>query len=159
MAGVKGRIHVDYGTFFLIDDGIPLPESYSTMSGTSGLVLTSPGSTVIFTATHTGEVLIELDVRDSAPGTVDLTSWDEAVELSLVTGDAGEMVLAAGTALTGLPGNPDLTPSGPGSYRLLVQARGRTTTSRRPGIPEEYRLHIWPAPPAPEDIHKTAEAD
>ncbi|MFF5257648.1 hypothetical protein ACFY4C_01785 [Actinomadura viridis] len=59
---------------------------------------------------------------------------------------------------------PDLPPSaalGPGPYRVRAHARGRDTGRALRGtgeMVEDYLFQIWPAPPAPEIIHKQTDA-
>jgi hypothetical protein len=42
------------------------------------------------------------------------------------------------------------TPPWPGDYRVRVSARGRD----RPDGRENFRFHVWPAPTAPQTVHK-----
>lgn len=127
--------------------------------GANGLVGVSPGLAMVITGTQFGYVSVGVQAGESDPG-LDTGQWDEVVEVSLVSGPGGEglNVTSDGDASHEFLG---LTPPGAGSYRVRVHARGRDAGAERDvvsGRPvEEHLIQIWPAPAAPETIHKTTD--
>ena len=78
--------------------------------------------------------------------------WDEIVEVSW-TASIGYACLL-GENSHPYPSQPRAaTPPWPGTYRVRVFARGRDDG---PGFPS-YKVAVWPAPPAPEVVHKQSD--
>jgi hypothetical protein len=155
---VTKRLHVADGYYWIsVDPGqefvVPDP------GGANGLVGVAPGLAMVVTGTQFGNVSVGVQAGESDPG-LDIGQWDEVVEVSLVSGPDGE-----GLSVTS-DGDESheflhLTPPGAGSYRVRVHARGRDAGADRDvvsGRPvEEHLIHIWPAPEAPETVHKTTD--
>jgi hypothetical protein len=156
---VTTRLHVADG-YYWISAGDPGQEFVvPAPGGANGLVGVSPGLAMVSTGTQFGNVSIGVVAGESDPG-LDTGQWDEVVAVSLVSGPDGE-----GLSVTSDGDSAHefvhLTPPGAGSYRVRVHARGRhagaeaDVVSGRPV--EEHLVQIWPAPAAPEIIHKTSD--
>jgi hypothetical protein len=129
-----------------------------SVTGHNGLVdLVPPGGAAIFTGVYMGPVAVSVEARRSAPESVDLDGWDEVVEVSLAVPEGRLEPAAVGLDVE--DPFPILTLAGPGDYRIRVHARGRDTDVD--GVAEEpveqYRIAVWPAPPAPEIIHRQTD--
>jgi len=129
------------------------------VNGHNGLVdLAPPGGAIIFTGVHSGPVAVSVEARRSAPDGVDFNGWDEVVEVSLTVPD-GQLKPAAPMD-DGADPFPVLTLAGPGDYRIRIHARGRDTDfdGAVDEPVEQYRIVVWPAPPAPQTIHRQTDA-
>ena len=141
---------------FLLQDA----ERYGhPVNGHNGLVeLAPPGGAIIFTGVHSGPIAVSVEARRSAPDGVGVDGWDEVVEVSLSV-PQGQLKPAAPMDDVADP-FPILTLAGPGDYRIRIHARGRDTEID--GVVDEpveqYRIVVWPAPPAPEAIHRQTDA-
>ncbi|MDJ1134516.1 hypothetical protein [Streptomyces iconiensis] len=152
----SGLVSVEYRSFLLAEPGTSgrsAPEHYA-----NGLVFTTtPGETVILTGIASGDVTVNLEIRRQPPDTVDLDPWDEVVDHSLVAPIGEVRVLCVDDVP---PDFPVLSQQGPGSYRVRVHARGRDTAPD--GVTfepvEEYHLTVWPAPAAPDHVHKQTDS-
>ena len=117
----------------------------------NGLVDAIDGCAFVRTGIHTGLVTLTAEVWPDRPPPLDVTGWDEVVEINLPTSE-GAVQVATLFGEDVSPAFPLLTPQGPGTYRLRVFARGRDQnidgTAFEPT--EEYVVQIWPSPPAPE---------
>lgn len=154
---VTSTLHVSYHQYYLSDSSMDIAEVpwAKLFRGGNGLIAVTPGFAVVHTGTHTGHIQVTVDPRP-APPPLDLAAWQEVVEVSF-TSTTGQVWLieCEGPARTDL-GN--LTPAGPGSYRLRVHARGRDQAAALHIPPEqpldEYLIVSWPASPSPEHAHK-----
>jgi hypothetical protein len=150
-------LHVSYHQYYLSDPSVDLAQAPvdKLLRGGNGLIAVIPGLAVVQAGTHTGDIQVTVDAR-SAPPPLDLDTWQEVVEVSF-TSTTGQVWLVewAGPARTDL-GN--LTPAGPGSYRLRVHARGRDQAAAIPVPPEQpledHLIVSWPAAPSPERVYK-----
>jgi hypothetical protein len=149
---VSTRLHVADGQYWIWDPAgdLALPEKYD------GLIAATARLAVVRTGTHTGWVAVRAAVAGAAPD-LDTDGWDEVAEVSLSTtpDSPGLGVISDGTGPHELAA---LTPAGSGSYRVRVLARGRNDGAADvvAGAPvEEHLIQVWPAPPAPEAVHKT----
>ncbi|MGW6456009.1 hypothetical protein ACWF94_08780 [Streptomyces sp. NPDC055078] len=148
-------VQADHHAFWIVDTA-QLPGD--APQATNGLVtVTGRGAAVVITGIHTGAVSVTVDIRHAPPQTVGLAGWDEVVEVSLQSPD-GHLKVAS--PQDELPELPELTPSGPGTYRLRVHARGRDTfpdgTTEEPV--EDYLLMIWPqSEPTGETLLQTTD--
>lgn len=98
----------------------------------------------VFTGIHTGRVGVAVEVRTRPVTVVYAVGRIRVVGLF---GDLPEQL-------------PNLTPNGPGDDRVRVHARGRDTghASHTLAEPvEDYLILVWPAPAAPETIHKHSD--
>jgi hypothetical protein len=146
-------VWVDYAQYYLADELDDLGQALQRLSG-GGLVDAVPGLAAVYCGTHMGPVRVTVQVRPSAPP-LDLAGWEDVAELSF-TAPVGRTTIEewGGGVHRDLP---NLTPAGPGSYRLRLHGRGRDRgwEEDTPEEPvEEHLLAIWPAPPAPHAIHK-----
>lgn len=152
---VSDVVWLCYHQFAIVDGGGNLPSR--RVQRTNALVDVYEDAAVISTGIHTGVVNVTTEARLTPPPSVELDAWDEVVEVSveMTGGDARLAVLMAAV--------PDsygrLTLAGPGPYRLRAHARGRDVaidgTADEPF--EDYRLALWPAPPAAQVIHKETD--
>ena len=151
---VSTRLHVADGQYWIWDPAadLALPETYD------GLIAATAGLAIVRTGTQSGWVAVRIAVAGAAPG-LDADGWDEVAEVSLSAApdSPGLSVISDGTGPDELAA---LTPAGAGSYRVRVHARGRDAGAAADvveGAPvEEHLIQVWPAPPAPEAVHKTA---
>jgi hypothetical protein len=150
---VSTRLHVADGQYWIWDPAadLALPEAYD------GLIAATARLAVVRTGTHTGWVAVRVAVAGAAPG-LDADGWDEVAEVSLSAApdSPGLSVISDGSGPDELAA---LTPAGAGSYRVRVHARGQDDGAAADvvsGVPvEEHLIQVWPAPPAPEAVHKT----
>jgi hypothetical protein len=150
---VSTRLHVADGQYWILDPAadLALSETYD------GLIAATAGLAIVSTGTQSGWVAVRMAVVDAAP-VLDADGWDEVAEVSLsaVPDSPGLSVISDGTGPDELAA---LTPAGAGSYRVRVHARGRDTGAAADvvaGAPvEEHLIQVWPAPPAPQAVHKT----
>jgi hypothetical protein len=153
------RLHVEDGQYWISDNDPDREFVLPTPGGDSGLAGVSPGLAIVITGTQFGDVSVTVQAGESDPG-LDTGLWQEITEFSLASGPGGQ-----GLGITSGGQGPyefqRLTPPGAGNYRVRVHARGRDAGAGEDvveGEPvEEHFLQIWPAPPAPEIIHKTTD--
>ncbi|WP_405668955.1 hypothetical protein OG379_40355 (plasmid) [Streptomyces sp. NBC_01166] len=166
MTRASTRLEVSYGQYWIVGDVFDVTEWDYT--GFNGLIasLNAPGGlavagqfAVIMTGTETGGVFVTVDVRREPPADVDVSRWDDVVEVSLsLPGD--QPIITADGPDTGLP---DLTEAQPGPFRVRVHARGRDAGYERVMVysdeapVEEHLVIIWPATTAPEITHKLTD--
>jgi hypothetical protein len=149
---VTTEIWVNDAQYYLndLDDS---SQALGSLSG-SGLLVLLPGLAAVYCGTNLGPLRITVQVRQTAPP-LDLAAWEDVAEASFTAPNGQAMIEeAGGPAHQELP---NLTPAGPGAYRLRLHVRGRDQgwEEDTPEEPvEEHLLAIWPAPPAPEVIHK-----
>ncbi|MEU8542994.1 hypothetical protein AB0C52_23915 [Streptomyces sp. NPDC048717] len=122
----------------------------------NGLIAVTRDAASIRTGVREGTVLLDVRLVDTEP-TLNTDGWDETVDTTFTstTGFA-----RAGSYEHALDLN--LAHRGPGTYRLRLYAAGRDThpgaIRRRNAKPvEHYLLHVWPAPSAPETVHKATD--
>lgn len=108
----------------------------------NGLVVPVSDGVLVRTGTADGHVGLELRVAEDAPPDVETLGWDEVVEVSWTAPSGWAQFVGSGME-TG-------TPPWPGDYRVRVYARGRDQTDS----PEYFRFDVWPAPAAPQLVHK-----
>lgn len=140
--GTAGQAEVHESRFALTEG--PFPES-PTFAG-NGLAEVVSGGVAIRTGVNDGTVPVHVRVLKEPPENVDLTGWDEVVELSW-TAPKGFASIAGSDQLR------DLTPPWPGEYRLRVHAADRDD----PDADGRYQLWVWSAPTAPEIVHKRTD--
>jgi hypothetical protein len=153
-------LHVSYHQYYLSDSSVDIAEVPldELLRGGNGLIAVTTGFAVVHAGTHTGHIRVTVDPRP-APPPLDLAAWQEVVEVPF-TSTTGQVWLVewGGPARTDL-GN--LTPAGPGSYRLRAHARGRDQAATLHVPPEqpldEHLILSWPAPPSPEHTHKLTD--
>jgi hypothetical protein len=146
---------VSHHMFYLADpDTYPQPPLAPV---SNGLVVCQPSIAIVFVGTATGPVNVTVEPRSGPPAGEHVAEWDEVVEVSIWSA-AGQLQVTNPMAYPP-PSLPILTTTGPGHYRLRVHARGR---DRAPDLVaysphEDYLLVSWPAPDAPEVIHKQTD--
>lgn len=114
--------------------------------GRNGLVAATEDGVAVRTGVADGQVRVGVRVLADPPADLELTGWDEVVEISW-TAPAGGAVLS-GTA-TGR--DRWESPPWPGDYRVRVHATGRDDGE------DSYQLIMWQAPAAPEIVHRKAD--
>jgi hypothetical protein len=155
-----GSVRVRGHQFGLVEGPFPAGVDAEAAFSVNGLVAVVPGGAVIRTGRSDGPVRIRLrvlaepppDPDSPRPGGWDLRDWDEVVEVSWHA-DVGS---ASVVDPDGIPAAETLweqTPPWPGDHRLRVAARGRDDADHR----ESYELWVWPAPPAPELVHRRTD--
>lgn len=107
----------------------------------NGLVAAVPDGVVVRTGLAAGRVRVLTHVLTGPPAEVDLTGWDEVVEISWAA-PAGGAVLS---------GDGWESPPWPGDYRVRVHVTGRDDAE------DVFHLAMWRAPAAREVVHKKAD--
>ena len=159
MREISATLTVMEGQYWISDSDPRAELVVPDPGGASGLVGISPGLAIVITGTQFGDVSLTVQSDDSDPG-LDPRPWDEVVEVSVVSGAGGQglAILSDGQG----PGElQSLTPSGAGSYRIRVHARGRDAGANEDAVDggpvEDHLVQIWPAPAAAEIIHKITD--
>ncbi len=150
---------VSHSQYWIQDD--VLETDPSMYAGFNGLISAQGGIAIVLTGTAYGQIRLTAQASPRAPETVDLASWDDVVEVSLLF-ENGTAKILAGTG-TVVPGLPLLSAAGQGPYRVRVHARGRDeAAAASPGQLdnplEEHLVIAWPAVPAPELRYKLTDA-
>jgi hypothetical protein len=141
----QSNVHVTYHQLY-VADAATLPNPKYLLVFDNGLVTVQPGIAVVSTGIHTGFVSVTVQIRNEAapvPTPAEQEEWEEIVEVTLAAFDAGEV--SVGSMSDG-PDLPELTPGGPGRYRLRIHARGRDTNVDGVATEplEDYLIMIWP---------------
>lgn len=143
----------------------------------NGLVDPVGGGALIHTGIAEGVAAVAVEARALPPSSVDVDSWEEIVEISLVAGDVRSTrkpeeealsrfqpdsaihPMRIGALMADPPSLPALNPSGPGTYRIRVHARGRDHNIDGVDFEptEEYLVMTWPNPPFAETVHKQTD--
>lgn len=117
----------------------------------TGLVAVVPGGLVLHSGTPDGHAHVSVRVEEQAPP-VEVTGWDEVVEVSWRARNGHASVVGSGQERTG-PGLAHVTPPWPGDYRARVHVTGRDDVHAGPGL-ESFLIQVWPAPPTPPVVHR-----
>jgi hypothetical protein len=143
----RGLVHVTEHQFLVHDERVVPPSGLAILNG---LVATETGVAVIYTGISSGRVTVTAEAYASTPA-LNSAGWEEIVETSLAAPD-GRVSVAA--LMAEGPGLPDLTPAGPGTYRLRVHAKGRDAAVDLAAWEpvEEYLIQAWPSDHAPEAV-------
>ncbi|MFI1397244.1 hypothetical protein [Streptomyces sp. NPDC020681] len=129
----------------------------------NGLAAGGPEHLTVLSGTHTGEITLTTEqLQDAPPPPGD--EWETAVDVSICSTSGALWLAQWGGDVVPDAGNFAI--SGAGWYRVRVQTRGRDAgrgpeASDVPDAPasvEEHCLTIWPAPPAPDLVHRAADA-
>ncbi|MEU4578753.1 hypothetical protein [Nonomuraea sp. NPDC023979] len=114
------------------------------------LASSRPGIAVIRTGVHTGFLDVTIQLATGPPPMPQPDAWEDGTEFDLIT-------LTGETVLCGLMGEPpsqfpNLTPQGPGRYRMRVHTNGRSVNNKayRQVCPEAYLITIWPVDAGPD---------
>jgi hypothetical protein len=118
----------------------------------NGLVQVVPGGFVVRTGATDVDLTVWLRVlAEEEPGGIALGSWDEVVDLSYdVVGGSASLTGPHAPARSRWP----LTSPWPGPVRARISARGRDEVDP---LAEVYEIVLWPAPAAPEVVHKATD--
>lgn len=157
-AAASTVLQVDWGQFRIIDaprsnDAVwPIPSDFS-----NGLVSVEATGAVVFTGIKSGAIYVTAEAHDREPA-AEVEAWDEVIEFTL-TSTAGWL-----RVLEEVPGDqftlPNLSPHGPGAYRLRCHARGRDIAYDGSAIEpvEDYLIQAWRSPPASVTVIKQTDA-
>jgi hypothetical protein len=113
----------------------------------NGLVAAVADGVVVRTGLAAGHVWVMARVLTGPPGEVELTGWDEVVEI-------GWTAPAGGAVLSGDTSGKDRrweAPPWPGDFRVRVHMSGRDDAE------DVCHLVIWQAPPAPEVVYRKTD--
>ncbi|WP_157180428.1 hypothetical protein [Protofrankia coriariae] len=159
MIWITDSLHLSYFQYYICDfDVSPDVETLFKIHHGNSLVAAGPGHLTVMGGTHTGNVRLTIDECDVEP-TLNLEAWEVVVDISHYSTN-GETCLMQWGANAVLDAGV-LSHVGRGWYRVRVQARGRDEAMKHStvlGEPiEEHAIGIWPAPPAPEHVHKIGD--
>lgn len=156
----SGWVRASYHMFGMFDGPVDIETGIHGIE--NGLVQeTAPGCCLIRTGVHSGQVHLTVDILDQEPDSIAFTAgsqpWDEIIEVS-VSAPSGELRIGDLDYL-GSKDYPVLSPGGPGSYRVRVQAVGRDYNPDEsvPQSRERYLISVWPAPSAREWIVRATD--
>ncbi|MFE7426005.1 hypothetical protein [Streptomyces sp. NPDC057545] len=122
----------------------------------NGLIAVTRNAAGIHTGIKKGNVHLEARLCNAEPA-LDVSDWDEVIDTTFTSTTGHALIGSYEHAL-----DLNVAHQGPGSYRLRLHARGRDSepgaSRRRNSKPtEHYLFHIWPAPAAPETVHKATD--
>jgi hypothetical protein len=134
--------------FWIAEGAVPEDTDFSG----NGLVVAVPGGVVVRTGSSGSHQRMTIEVLAEPPAEVDLTGWDEVVDISWAAAEGGARI--SGTE----DQQPRHTrhhtwesPPWPGDYRLRVKARDRDEAD------DNYHLIMWQAPAETEVVHKKTD--
>jgi hypothetical protein len=155
------RLRISYSQYTL--EGGGWDPDLVPYAGGNGLVWGTNAAAVVMTGLDSGHVPVTFGVGDKAPA-LDLDSWDDVVEVSVMITDGRLMVCSPpGDHLDEVP-IPKAEQEAH-AYRVRVHARGRDAGREAEFIDadegqemvEEYQVLFWPAPLAPELRYKLTD--
>jgi hypothetical protein len=128
--------------FWITEGSVPAQVDFSG----NGLVSAVADGVVIRTGVAAGRVRVSARVLTGPPDDVDVTCWDEVVEISWTAPEGGAV-------LSGDTSKPRRweSPLWPGEYRIRVHVTGRDDAE------DSYDVVVWQAPAAPEVVHKKTD--
>ncbi|GGK73340.1 hypothetical protein [Mangrovihabitans endophyticus] len=145
-------VHTSDHSFAICDRGnLPI----GTGDWSNGLVQPMATGALLYTGIDLGLVSVTLDLttghRIPDPG-----EWDDIVETTIRTdGDLRIESFEHGPVTA----FPSVATAGPGTYRLCAHVRGRDVAydavANHPD--EQYLLVVWPAPAAPDIVHRSTD--
>ncbi|MGW9434298.1 DUF6924 domain-containing protein [Streptomyces decoyicus] len=129
---------------------------------TNGLIGFHKDFGTFLTGCERGYLRATVETHSDAPA-LNMAEWDDVLDISADFIRGQGFVASYDEHLT-----TNLAFDGPGTYRIRVHARGRSTVKnaalpRRPRPtktsppPEAYLVQVWKAPTAPEQIHKSSD--
>ncbi|MFC0111149.1 DUF6461 domain-containing protein [Kibdelosporangium aridum] len=137
--------------FWITEGSSPSDVDFSA----NGLVAAVEDGVVIRTGVAEGHARLTIHILEGPPDEVDLTGYDEVVEISW-TAPEGGAVVRGDEPMHGyrhhMGGRRWESPPWPGDYRIRVHVYGRDD-----GEDSSYRLTIWQAPAAPEIVYKKTD--
>jgi hypothetical protein len=140
-----GPVFVEYGLASLAGEWVPAELDEMFAGQVQGLCGTAvPGLVQLRTGTHTGDVVIRVELHDSEPAYDE--RWEDVVEASwTATGDR--------VALAGLMSAPAVEFDLPvGDYRIRYAGRDMDHERDEDLPTDTYLLQLWPAPIAPDVV-------
>ncbi|MER5501909.1 hypothetical protein ABT096_32545 [Streptomyces sp. NPDC002561] len=123
----------------------------------NGLIAATTNAAAIHTGIKKGNVHLDTCLFDTEPA-LDPDTWDEVIDTTFTSTTGYARIGSYEHAM-----NLNIAHQGPGTYRLRLHAKGRDSqpgaSRRRNSKPsaEHYLFHIWPAPAAPETVHKATD--
>jgi hypothetical protein len=149
-------LDVFYAQYYIREAGT-VPEGLDRVE--NGLVEASGSAARVVAGLHTGTIELAVELRSDSPS-ADLSIWDEAAEVSIDSPQGQLYVEPWGGGRAHLP---NLASEGPGTYRLLVLARGRDTGATwsderdGAGVPEAHMIIAWRAAYRPPVVRKATD--
>lgn len=142
---------IDYHQFFLME-----PDQEDFIPDEAGQLVSATGeSVIVHTGIATGRVAVRIEIHDAEPA-LDEAEWEEVAEVGVQV-ETGPLIVRC--LMEYPPDLPELTPAGPGPYRVRAHARGRDIAYDL-GVSESqevYLFQIWPAPYGP--LHVLKQTD
>jgi hypothetical protein len=140
-----GPVFVEYGQASLAGEWGPADLDEMFAGQVQGLCGTAvPGLVQLLTGTHTGDVVMRVELHDSEPTYGD--DWEDVVEASW-TATGGRVVLAGLMSASAV--EFDLPRR---DYRIRYAGRDMDHESDEDLPPDTYLLQLWPAPAAPDVV-------
>lgn len=162
MIATTDRLRVDYAQYYLYGSTYAEGQDHDAFqrirTGNS-VAAAAPDHLTVSCGTHAGSIRLTVESRMDPPRPPG-ADWEAVVDLSLysVTGELGVQPWGGQAADEAVRGN--LAAAGAGWYRVRVETRGRDTgralNVANPWV-EEHRLTLWPAPPAPDHVHRVTD--
>ncbi|MGA5558904.1 hypothetical protein [Streptomyces lavendulocolor] len=157
------RLEVTHNLYVVTDTDAEEPDDSAPASNGFLWANTEGNQVNVMTGTSWGAVDTTVEIRTSAPDSVDVTAWDEVGEVSMhFTGD-GPLL---GSLITGDLDQLNLPETeGEQWWRFRFHARGRDAASAAGDQPthpdgtplEQHHIQIWPAPRAQVTCYKTTD--
>ncbi|MFI6165636.1 DUF6461 domain-containing protein [Nocardia sp. NPDC051052] len=147
----SGNVRACAHRFALSESDFPATADF----GDNGLVAVAPGGIAVRTGTADATVHVTVEVLEAAPSDVDLSGWDEVVEVAWTASHGLASILGAPQSEgRGGPGSlEEQTPPWPGNYRIRVYATGRDEGDGQ----ESYKLTVWQSPATDPVVHKRTD--
>jgi hypothetical protein len=135
--------------FWLAEGAVPEETDFSG----NGLVAAFPGGVVVRTGSAEPFRPVALQVLAEPPAEVELSGWDDVVEISWTAAEGGARISGTENQQShrGRGYQSWMSPPWPGDYRVRVHARDRDEGD------DSYYLIIWQAPASHEVVHKKTD--
>lgn len=163
MTGSTDEIYVDYSQYYLRGPAF-VPgadhEALDRIRAGNSLAAAAPDHLTVRCGTPFGPIRLTVvpeHTRPLPPG----PEWETSVEVSLYSTCGRLGVQPWGDVPPPIGIRVDLTPGGPGWYRVRVDARGRDVASTHNTVEawvEEHRITVWPEAPQVDYVHRVTDA-
>ncbi|SDZ21873.1 hypothetical protein SAMN05444365_107131 [Micromonospora pattaloongensis] len=151
---VELRIYVQDHGFLITDHDVSTP--FEAMDYSTGLAGVMESAALVSAGVDRGYVTViaqpvaDRPALDTPDQWSDLAAWDDVAEFSVFVPHGSLTVAQLEYPPTETPQLPDLSPDGPGHYRVRIHASGRDRHFDQVvgESGERFLVVAWPAPPA-----------